>query len=117
MSPFLNTFNEEEESTSKFREQLSQKNIKHIFVCGEVTEVCVKLSALHARQSNRETYVIQDAVLPADTKVGAEAIEELKAKNVHIITVSQVPYILRKLMKKPSIASQIVSFFRKAIGN
>ena len=74
-------------------EHLKQRGVTQVYLAGLATDYCVKFSALDARESGFETFVVVDAcrgveLAPGDT---AKAIEEMQRAGVTILRSRDVP--------------------------
>jgi nicotinamidase/pyrazinamidase len=73
-------------------EALRRKGVRRVFVGGLATDYCVKSTVLDAVQLGFETVLLEDATRGVDVKLGdsERAIEEMKAKGVHMVTYSKL---------------------------
>ncbi len=72
--------------------QLSNKNIKRVFVGGLATDYCVKATVLDALKSGFEAWVLEDAIRGVDLEPGdsAKAITEMKEKGARFLNSSDL---------------------------
>lgn len=64
---------------------LEDKGITHVFVCGLVTDVCVKSTALHGAEAGFVVSVVEDASRPLDKKAMPDVKDELAAAGISVI--------------------------------
>ncbi|MBS0621366.1 MAG: isochorismatase family protein [Verrucomicrobia bacterium] len=62
--------------------------VKRVMICGLVTDICVKETALEARRLGFETGVVRDACAPLQEE--KEAIAEMEAAGVNIYTTEEI---------------------------
>lgn len=73
-------------------EELRRKGVKRVFVGGLATDYCVKSTVLDAVELGFETVLLEDAVQGVNVNLGdsERAIEEMKAKGVHMVKYSKL---------------------------
>lgn len=73
-------------------EYLKKHRVTDVFLAGLATDYCVFFSAMDAKQSGFNTYVIQDAckgidIVPGDSQ---RALDKMASEGIHIVTASSV---------------------------
>lgn len=86
-------FNEADEKDTGLAGYLKGRGVRHVFLDGLATNICVMLSALDAVQHGFNVFVIIDACRGVDMSPGdvQASIDRMRAKNIHIITSDQIP--------------------------
>lgn len=64
--------------------RLRQDGVRRLWLCGLAEDVCVRATALDARQAGFETVLIADATRPVTVEGGEEAREAMRAAGVRI---------------------------------
>lgn len=72
-------------------EQLKERGIDEVFVCGLATDFCVYWSALDALKLGFKTNLVEDACrgINIDGSI-QKAIEDMKARGIHILTSAEL---------------------------
>jgi nicotinamidase/pyrazinamidase len=73
---------------SDLAEQLRERGVDRVAVCGLATDYCVRASAIDARQEGFDVTVVEDAIRPVEVEPGdgQRAIEEMKEAGAKIAT-------------------------------
>lgn len=73
-------------------EELQEKGVKEVYVCGLATDYCVRASALDAIEAGFDTYVIEDAIKAVNLEPndGQKAIDEMIEKGIIIISSEEI---------------------------
>jgi nicotinamidase/pyrazinamidase len=74
------------ESATELEEQLRERRITRLVVCGLATDYCVKATALDGRRLGFEVELIADAVAPVDLQAGdgERAVAEMQEAGVRV---------------------------------
>lgn len=80
-------FDNDHKSATDLKVFLNKHQAKKLYICGLVTDYCVKFSALDARRLGFDTYVIEDACCAVNLQPhdGQKAIEEMRLAGIHIV--------------------------------
>lgn len=75
---------------------LSQRGVRRIVLCGQVTEQCILYSALDAHVRHLAVVVVRDAVAHIDAELGRAALAMMERNmNAQITTVDQIDFAVR----------------------
>lgn len=74
-------FDNQKLSKTALDEDLKEKKVTHVFVCGLAFDYCVSSTAIDALELGYSTVVIQDATRGTDSKTISSAEEKLKSLN------------------------------------
>lgn len=66
-------------------ENLKQRGIRRLWIGGLAQDVCVKATALDAKQAGFEVFLIQNATAPVTVEGGLTAMEEMRAAGVWLV--------------------------------
>jgi nicotinamidase/pyrazinamidase len=71
---------------------LREQGVTDVYLVGVATDVCVKFTALDARQLGFETHVVEDGVRGVEAQPGdsAKALEEMKRAGAHLLTSDDI---------------------------
>ena len=81
-------FDNEHLRSTGLSDYLREHHIRDVYILGLATDYCVKYSALDAKQSGFNVYVIEDACRGVDLAEGdvEKALNEMRAIGIHVIT-------------------------------
>jgi len=71
-------------------DQLQTKGVQRVFVCGLATDYCVKATALDARRSGFDVYLLTDACRAVDNPSGSGAAAIAEMKDAGIVCIKSV---------------------------
>lgn len=85
-------FDNDHKTATDLEAYLNQHHVKELYICGLVTDYCVKFSALDARRLGFDTYVIEDACCAVNLQPGdaEKAINEMRVAGVHIVSSNDI---------------------------
>jgi nicotinamidase/pyrazinamidase len=77
---------------SDLAEQLRERGVEKVAVCGLATDYCVRASAIDARREGFDVTLVEDAVRAVDLEPGdgARAIEEMRQAGAKVATSEEV---------------------------
>ncbi len=78
-------------------EELKQREIEALFICGLATDYCVKNTVLDAIKNGFKVYLLVDAIRGIDPVGSEKAIQEMKEAGAQLITIEDVKSPLEKI--------------------
>jgi len=74
-------------------EQLRQRGVERVWLCGLATDYCVRATTLDARRAGLEAVVVEDGICAVDVSPGdgARALAELRAAGAALVRSGELP--------------------------
>lgn len=69
---------------------LKEKSAKQLYFCGLAADICVYYSIMDAHKEGFDCYLIEDAAKPLDNENFEKLKEEMRSKNIKIISSTEI---------------------------